>query len=54
MAVRWVRAHGAALGGKSSARLILAGHSAGAYNAAMLALDPLWLGSDRQVGFAAW
>lgn len=47
MAVRWVRAHGAALGGEPG-RLILAGHSAGAYNAAMLALDPHWLGIDRQ------
>ena len=47
MAVRWVRAHGAALGGEPG-RLILAGHSAGAYNAAMLALDPRWLGIDRQ------
>ncbi|HEX8578980.1 MAG TPA: alpha/beta hydrolase [Allosphingosinicella sp.] len=28
-------------------RLVLAGHSAGAYNAAMLALDPRWLGEGR-------
>jgi acetyl esterase/lipase len=29
-------------------RIVLAGHSAGAYNAAMLALDPRWLGVDRE------
>jgi len=45
-AVRWVRAHGAALGGDPD-RVVLAGHSAGAYDAAMLALDPRWLGPDR-------
>lgn len=45
-AVRWVRAHVVGYGGDPD-RLILAGHSAGAYNAAMLALDPRWLGADR-------
>lgn len=45
-AVRWTRAHVAALGGDPD-RLVLAGHSAGAYDAAMLALDPEWLGADR-------
>ena len=35
------------LWGRSS-RLVLMGHSAGAYNAAMLALDPRWLGDDRR------
>ena len=45
-AVRWVRANIAAHGGDPD-RLVLAGHSAGAYNAAMLSLDPRWLGSDR-------
>lgn len=45
-AVRWMRAHAAELGGDAN-RLVLAGHSAGAYNAAMLALDPRWLGADR-------
>ncbi|KQR87645.1 alpha/beta hydrolase [Sphingomonas sp. Leaf343] len=45
-AVRWVRAHVAALGGDPD-RLVLAGHSAGAYNATMLAIDPRWLGRDR-------
>lgn len=45
-AVRWMRDHAKAFGGDPD-RLILAGHSAGAYNAAMLALDPQWLGRDR-------
>lgn len=45
-AVRWVRQHAAQLGGDPD-RIVLAGHSAGAYNAAMLALDPHWLGADR-------
>ncbi|MDH7639347.1 alpha/beta hydrolase [Sphingomonas oryzagri] len=46
-AVRWVRTHSQEFGGDAD-RLILAGHSAGAYNAAMLALDPRWLGEDRK------
>lgn len=45
-AVRWVRANIALFGGDPD-RIVLAGHSAGAYNAAMLALDPAWLGPDR-------
>jgi acetyl esterase/lipase len=45
-AVRWVRAHAAEMGGDPD-RLVLAGHSAGAYDAAMLAVDPRWLGADR-------
>jgi acetyl esterase/lipase len=45
-AVRWVRAHAGTFGGDPD-RLVLAGHSAGAYDAAMLALDPKWLGADR-------
>lgn len=45
-AVRWVRAHAAQYGGDPDS-IILAGHSAGAYNAAMLSLDPRWLGADR-------
>ena len=45
-AVRWIRANIARHGGDPD-RLVLAGHSAGAYNAAMLALDPRWLGADR-------
>ncbi|MFT4053172.1 MAG: alpha/beta hydrolase [Novosphingobium sp.] len=47
-AVQWVRSHADEFGGDRQ-RLILAGHSAGAYNAAMLALDPRWLGQDRRV-----
>lgn len=46
-AVRWLRMHVASLGGDPH-RLILAGHSAGAYNAAMLALDSQWLERDRE------
>ena len=45
-AIRWLRVHARAYGGDPD-RLILAGHSAGAYNAAMLAMDPRWLGADR-------
>lgn len=52
-AVRWVRAHAARYGGDPD-RIVLVGHSAGAYNAAMLALDPKLLGADRAAikGFA--
>ncbi len=42
LAVRWAADHAAAFGA-SRERLFLVGHSAGAYNAAMLALDPRWL-----------
>ena len=45
-AVRWLRANAGRFGGDPD-RLVLVGHSAGAYNAAMLALDPQWLGADR-------
>jgi acetyl esterase/lipase len=45
-AVRWVRANAARFGGDAD-RIVLAGHSAGAYNSAMLSLDPRWLGADR-------
>lgn len=45
-AVRWTRGHVAQYGGDAD-RLVLVGHSAGAYNAAMLALDPHYLGADR-------
>nr|WP_295108674.1 alpha/beta hydrolase [uncultured Caulobacter sp.] len=41
-AVRWAIDHAAELGGDPS-RIVLVGHSAGAYNAAMLALDPRYL-----------
>jgi len=33
--------------GADPARIFVLGHSAGAYDAAMLALDPRWLGADR-------
>jgi acetyl esterase/lipase len=41
-AVRWTQDHVAAYGGDPG-RIILMGHSAGAYNAAMLTLDRRWL-----------
>ena len=41
-AVKWVRDHIADYGGDPD-RVALAGHSAGAYTVAMLALDPRWL-----------
>jgi acetyl esterase/lipase len=46
MAVKWARDNVAGFGGDPR-RLTLSGHSAGAYNAAMLALDPHWL---RDIG----
>ncbi len=48
-AVAWVHAHVAAFGGDAS-RIMLVGHSAGAYNAVMLGLNPALLreaGLDR-------
>ncbi len=42
LAAQWVFANAARLGG-DTARIHLVGHSAGAYNVAMLALDPRWL-----------
>ena len=52
-AVRWARGQAAAWGGDGE-RIVLIGHSAGAYNAAMVALDPGLLGPDRRAirGFA--
>lgn len=41
-AVAWAKAHARDYGGDPG-RMVLMGHSAGAYNAAMLALDPRWL-----------
>lgn len=41
-AVRWAADHASALGGDPT-RIVLVGHSAGAYNAAMLALDSRYL-----------
>jgi acetyl esterase/lipase len=46
-AVKWVQANISKYGGDPS-RVNVAGHSAGAYNALMLALDPQWLG-DKPV-----
>jgi acetyl esterase/lipase len=45
-ALAWVAAQIAEYGG-DPARIIVAGHSAGAYIAAMLALDPRWGAADR-------
>ena len=45
-AVNWAKAHAADYGGDPG-RIVLVGHSAGAYIAAMLALDGRWLGSAR-------
>ena len=45
-AVRWAEAHGGAYGGDGRS-IVLMGHSAGAYIAAMLAVDTRWLGADR-------
>ncbi len=45
-ATRWTVDNAARFGG-DPARLYLMGHSAGAYNAAMLALDPQWLAQQR-------
>jgi acetyl esterase/lipase len=45
--VKWVQNNITRLGGDPE-RISVAGHSAGAYNALMLALDPQWLG-DRPV-----
>lgn len=46
-AVRWAAVHSPDFGG-DPARIVLAGHSAGAYIAAMLAVDERWLGPQRE------
>ena len=45
-AVRWTKGHIGQFGGDPG-RIVLIGHSAGAYIAAMLAVDDRWLGADR-------
>ena len=45
-AVGWARNHASDYGG-DPARIVLVGHSAGAYIAAMLAIDNRWLGMSR-------
>ncbi len=47
-ALAWGLSHSAALGGDPK-RVFAMGHSAGAYNAAMLALDPRWLAATGHV-----
>lgn len=44
-AIRWATEHARAYGGDPS-RIVLAGHSAGAYNAVQLALDPRYLQAE--------
>ncbi|MCM2356436.1 MAG: alpha/beta hydrolase [Arenimonas sp.] len=53
LAAAWAQAQAARLGAE---RLYLMGHSAGAYNAAMLALDPRWLAPHglRPAQLAGW
>lgn len=46
-AVKWAFDHARELGG-DPANIVVMGHSAGAYSAAMMALDPRWLGTRRQ------
>lgn len=55
LGVRWARDNAQRLGASRS-RLFVSGHSAGAYNAAMLALDARWLTEvDMQPGeLAGW
>ncbi len=55
LACAWARRHAGTYGGDLSRGMILMGHSAGAYNAAMLALDPSFLagaGLSRAVDLA--
>jgi len=46
-AMNWAFDHARSLGG-DPAKIYVMGHSAGAYNAAMMALDPRWLGARRE------
>ncbi len=45
-ALKWVRANAGRFAGDPD-RVVIVGHSAGAYNGAMIALDPRYLGADR-------
>ncbi|RYY68392.1 MAG: alpha/beta hydrolase [Comamonadaceae bacterium] len=55
LATRWARDHAPRLGCAAD-RVYVMGHSAGAYNAAMLALDPRWLAAQqlRPADLAGW
>ena len=55
LAVRWAREHAPRFGA-DPARLMVMGHSAGGYNAAMLALDARWLAQVdmRPADLAGW
>lgn len=55
LALAWGFDHAALLGGNPK-RVFVMGHSAGGYNAAMLALDPRWLGATghRPAELAGW
>lgn len=55
LAVRWALAHAAEYGA-DPARVFVMGHSAGAYNAAMLALDARWLAAQglQPARLAGW
>ena len=55
LAVRWALAHAADYGA-DPARVFVMGHSAGAYNAAMVALDPRWLAAEglQPARLAGW
>jgi acetyl esterase/lipase len=46
-AMKWAFDNARSLGGDPS-KVYVMGHSAGAYNAAMMALDPRWLGAQRE------
>lgn len=50
-AVRWARANAARFGGDPD-NIVIAGHSAGAHIAVLLALDPRWLGDMVRPGGA--
>jgi acetyl esterase/lipase len=53
LATAWLRQHAGELAGNPE-RLFVMGHSAGGYNAALLALDPRWLQAAGGVPLAGW